>query len=292
MNEVSQDQGPHVLAESITQLATGLGAISVGIAPVERFWNSGNNVLDDGSSYAPTGYSPEELLPGARSVIVVVVRIPDGVVASNLSPIDTTYAFGNFGYVHLNRLLNSITHDLARFLEERSWTSLPLGPCGSTRFDRAGYEEGRTIGPLHGIFNLKRAALLAGIGGRARSGLVATPHHGTRIRLGAVITTAMLNGSPVLAGTSCPPGCKVCIESCPMDAINGEGQVDHVACFSDQGRRGHTPAESLHEMAKAVPLVGAASGYLPHEHTAIDGVGNRQCRVLCMAMCPLVKVRQ
>ncbi len=281
-----------MLAESARQLAVGLGAVSVGIAPVERFKHSEDSAIDGGSTYVPTGYSPEELLPGAHSVIVVAVRIPDGVVASNLTPIDTTYAFGNFGYVHLNRLLNAITYDVARFLEEHSWSSLPLGPCGSTRFDRPGYEEGRTIGPLHGIFNLKRAALLAGIGRRARSGLVATPHHGTRIRLGAVITTAMLDGSPVLEGTPCLPGCKVCVESCPMDAINGEGQVSHVACFSDQGRRGRTVTESLHEMSKAFPLEGAPSGYLPHEHAAIDGVGNRQCRVLCMALCPLVEVRQ
>ncbi len=278
-----------MVSPSYAQFAVELGAVAAGIAPIQRFHGPSQRAANNSRSFLPTGYSPEELLPGARSVIVVAVRIPDGVLASNLAPIDTTYAFGNFGYVHLNRLLNSITYDLARHLEEQSWPSLPLGPCGATRFDRQAYEEGRTIGPLHGIFNLKQAALLAGVGRRTRSGLVATPQHGTRVRLGAVITTGTLEGSHVLEGMPCPPGCTICIDACPMHAISREGLVNHVRCFSDLGRRGTTESESLDEMSKAFPSARAQSGYLPHENAAIDGFGNRVCRAVCMALCPLWK---
>ena len=273
-------------SDSIIQASVELGAAVAGIAPVERFAGS-DATGSEADSYLPTGYSPVELLPGASSVVVVAVRVLDGVLASNLEPIETTYAFGNFGYVHLNRRLNTITHDLASRLELLGWPSLPLGACGATRLDRAAYDEGRTVGPLHGIFSLKRAAVLAGVGRRARSGLVATARYGTRVRLGAVITTAPLSGSPMLGGSPCPPDCRLCVSSCPMGAIGSDGVVNHVKCYSDRGRRGRTVAESLDEMSKANPARGAAEGYLPGEFAAIDGFGNRVCRVACMAVCPL-----
>ncbi len=289
MNKGVPIEESHLLTERVTDLAITLGAVELGVAPVERFRDGTHNSADDRVTYPSTGYAPADLLPDARSVVVVAVRIPDGVLASNLAPLDTTYAFGNFGYVHLNRLLNTITYDVARMLESCGWCALPLGACGSARCDRKSYEAGNTIGPLHGVFNLKRAAVLAGTGRRTRSGMVATPRHGTRVRLGAVITTAPLVSSPMLNGAPCPTQCRTCIDACPMNAITTEGHVNHVKCFSDKGRRGTTAPEILDEMSRAFPPVGASSGYLPHEQAAIDGFGNRVCRVACMALCPLWK---
>ncbi len=280
----------HTLTQTIFDLASDLGAVVVGIAPVDRFHAENSHGLGSGSSYTATGYAAEDLLPGARSVLVVAVRIPHGVFASSLTPLETTYVFGNFGYVHLNRLLNHITYNVACHLEDQGWTSLPIGACGASRCDLQSYEEGLTISPLHGIFNLKRAAVLSGVGRRTRSGLIATSLHGTRVRLGAVITAADLVASPMIEGTPCPSQCRICVESCPMNAINVEGHVNHVACFSDNGRRGTTESEILSEMSRAFPIIDTQSGYLAHEHAAIDGSGNRVCRAACMAACPLWKV--
>jgi epoxyqueuosine reductase QueG len=289
LKESIPSANPRELTDSVIRTASHLGAVETGIAPAERFRKDDVSTIDDGCSYPSTGYAPEELLPGARSVLVVAARIPNGVLKSNLMPLDTTYAFGTFAYVHLNRLLNSITYEIARLLEDSGYSSLPLGACGAARCHRQSYEKGSTAGPLHGIFNLKRAAVLAGIGRRTRSGLVATAHHGTRVRLGAVITTADLIANPVMKGTPCPPHCRICADACPMKAITTEGHVNHVRCFSDEGRRGTTEPEILNEMTRAFPLVDAESGYLVHEHAAIDGFGNRVCRVACMAHCPLWK---
>ncbi len=74
-----------------------------------------------------------------------------------------------------------------------------------------------------------------------------------------------------------------------MGAIGDDGVVNHVKCYSDMGRRGTSEAESLAEMVKAYPARGAVEGYLPYEHSAIDGFGNRMCRSVCMAVCPLWK---
>ena len=77
-----------------------------------------------------------------------------------------------------------------------------------------------------------------------------------------------------------------------MGAIGDDGVVNHVKCFSDMGRRGGNEAESLDEMSRANAAQGACEGYLPNEHGAIDGFGNRMCRVVCMAVCPLWKLNQ
>jgi epoxyqueuosine reductase QueG len=264
----------------VVDRACDLGAAVAGVAPVERFEQAEG-------SYLPSGYGPGRLLPGARSVVVVAVRLLDGVLASNLQPLDTTFAYGDFGYVRLNRVLGDITYALAAWLESLGWSSLPLGACGTARIDRAAYEAGRTVGPLSGIFSLKRAAVLAGVGRRSRSGLVATERYGTRVRLGAVVTAAPLEGSPVLAGNACPDGCRLCVSACPMGAIADDGVVNHVKCYSDMGRRGRDEAESLDEMSRAHAAQGVREGYLPYDHAAIDGFGNRMCRVVCMAVCPL-----
>lgn len=269
--------------DNVIGAALELGADVAGVAPVERFAVEGNG------SYLPTGFAPAELLPGARSVIVVAARVLDGVLASALEPLDTTFVYGTFGYVHVNRRLGALTYDLASWLEQSGWPSLPLGAFGVSRLDRAAYVEGRSLGPLRSLFSLKRAAVLAGVGRRAHSGLVATPQYGTRVRLGAVITTAPLEGSPMLDGTPCPPDCGRCEKACPMGAIGSDGVVNHVRCYSDMGRRGRTEAESLDEMTRQYPARGAVEGYLPYEHSAIDGFGNRMCRSVCMATCPLWK---
>lgn len=100
------------IPDNITGIALELGADVAGVAPVERFSAEG------AGSYLPTGYLPTELLPGARSVIVVAARVLDGVLASALEPLDTTFAYGTFGYVHVNRRLGAITYDLASRLEQ------------------------------------------------------------------------------------------------------------------------------------------------------------------------------
>ncbi|MFH1087868.1 MAG: hypothetical protein V1737_04705 [Chloroflexota bacterium] len=275
------------LAQQIKQLAIEAGADLVGVATVDRFRSPAPFSEQEVSGYLPTGYEPERLLPGARSVVVLGIGQLVGVLLSNVGDLNTTYPFGCFGYVHLNRSLNTISYRLARWLEERSWMSVPLGQCGGARFDYHEYSQGQSAGPLHGIFSAKRAAVLAGMGRRARNGLVATPRFGTRVRLGAVITTAPLDGDPLLEGTQCPPNCSICVKACPTGAISAEGRVNHIRCYSDRGRRGTSVAQVMHAIRKAYPIPIRDAEYLTNDREAIDGTGNRLCRAACMAFCPL-----
>ncbi|MFC1886374.1 hypothetical protein ACFLZM_04895 [Thermodesulfobacteriota bacterium] len=134
---------------------------------------------------------------------------------------------------------------------------------------------------------MKRAAILSGLGRKARNGLVASPKLGTRMRLGAVLTAAKLKEDPLLEGEPCPRNCKICISVCPTQAITEDGRVSHLKCFSDTGRRGTHFDEIKTEFKKRYPLDLPDADHLMNDFMAIDGNGNRLCKNACVYMCPL-----
>ena len=84
-------------ADLVKLKATELGADIVGITPIERF-----DVLPRSDklkipNYLTTSESITRLLPGARSVIVIALRQLTGIMEANVSDVETTYPFGNFG---------------------------------------------------------------------------------------------------------------------------------------------------------------------------------------------------
>jgi len=278
-----------VLTDEVKQKALQLGADVVGVAGVGRFETPSPFDEEKVPPYPPTGYAPAELLPGARSVISLGLGQLMGVMESSPGDARTTYTFGNFGYWFLNHRLDQISYDLCRWLEQRGWSSLPLGDLGSARYNEPGQREHEYLAPLHGVFSLKRAAVLAGVGRKTKATLVANPVLGTKIRLGCLITTAPLQEDLLLEDTPCPPGCKVCVEVCPTGAVLPDGRVDHIRCFSDVGRRGRTMAEARRKAIEAYPPEHADDEYsqVRSDMLGVNNVGNRLCRVACMVFCPL-----
>lgn len=275
------------LTNSVKLRALELGADIVGIAPVERFkMVTGSNEIEL-PNYSTTIESINRMLPNALSVVVIALRQLTGVMESNVSGVETTYPFGNFGYWHINCKLSSICYDLARWLEDEKWTTLPMGPALAVRFHYKVYPSKTTIARMSSIFDLRRAAVLAGVGRIAKSEFLATQRYGTKIRLGAVITTAPLEGDLILDGCPCPPDCTICMDTCPMGAINADGGVDEIRCYSDCGRRGTSVRQVIERIMKDYCLSEPGSNYLDSDNRTIDGYGSRICRVVCMALCPL-----
>lgn len=275
------------LTSQLKRQAQELGADLVKAGPVERWGDPPPFDATKVRVYPHSGYLPTEVMPSARSFIVVAVRLLDGVVDHTTTPCETTTVQGNFGYVYLNRRLNDITFGLAGWLEDRGYRSVPLGYNIGGRYNHLADEDESIIGPAYGVFSMKRAAVLAGLGRKARNGLVASPELGTRMRLGAVLTAAELEADPLLEGDPCLPECDICARVCPTDAISRDGRVSHLRCYSDAGRRGTSFEEIRAEFKKRYPPDLPGVDYTANDFMAIDGNSHRFCKIACQALCPL-----
>jgi epoxyqueuosine reductase QueG len=286
MRPIEDDEAKD-LTHELKGLAQFLGAVITKVAPVAR-WDEPPPFDAEGVPVFPhTGLRPDELLPGAQSVVVVAVRYLDGLMEHLVTGCRTTSVQANFGYVHLNRKLHQITFRLAEWLEECGHRSLPLGYNIGTRYDPRRDRDARFPGGAYGMFSMKRAAVLAGAGRVARNGLVSSPEFGPRIRLGALVTTAGLAADPLLAGHPCPPGCDICARVCSTDAIGAGGRVDHLRCYADSGRRGTRYDAIKRDFKKRYPLDSGDVDYTVSDLAAIDGGDPRFCRIACMVFCPL-----
>ncbi|MCC6533139.1 MAG: epoxyqueuosine reductase [Burkholderiales bacterium] len=283
----ARDERADGLSAAIRLEARKLGADLVGIAPVERWDDPPPFDAAAVHVYPHSGYRPAELLPRARAVIVVAVRYLDGLMAHLTTGARTTSLQNNFGYIHLNRRLHQITYELAHRLEDGGHAALPLGYNIGSRWDTRRDTEPGFRGAAYGLFSMKRAAVLAGIGRSARNGLVATAQYGTRVRLGAVITTAALDGDPMLAGSACPPHCKICVRVCPSDALERERPVDHLRCYADCGRMGTRYDDVRAAFERRYPRDAPGVDTTGNDFLAIDGNGPRYCKLACITFCPL-----
>ena len=188
------------------------GATVVGIAPVE-----------DWVEFVPEGYRPEDILPGARSVVVVGAkgpthgawRCPD----SRLIEVNG-YDFANDRAIHI----------VANFIEAELGYYALQAPTLPT----AGHQP-----PM----SMMLAAVLAGLGTRSlAANIILNPQHGL-LYYSAAITTLELIPDPRLEENVCPaPMCvksyrsfgkTPCMAACPADeggcldgSIDDEGNIE------------------------------------------------------------------
>ncbi len=187
------------MAESrnVRAFAREQGAHLVGIAPVERFVEG------------PVGHRPSDLLPGARSVIVVGVRLFQSVLdlreicaESRLIPSDVlpdvqSHYYRRTHYETVNWCLQIIGHQVAYWLAEAGHDVMPT----PVTYD-AGDLSSRVPG-YYAPFSHRHAAVAAGLGVFGRNNLVLTPRYGPRVRFNSVITTAELDPDPMVEEALC-----------------------------------------------------------------------------------------
>jgi len=205
---------PNNLTEETKTRARELGADLVGIAPVERF------------ASAPRRMSPQGLLPGARCVVVCAIHHLDAAVELSGEP--TPHQVGAYGSQSWgqNAMLDDISFQLARFLEEKGHRALAIAASNIWRYH--GYKE--LAVPFAPDLAHRYAAVAAGLGEIGWSGLVLTPHFGPRVRFVSVITDADLEPSPMYEGPPLCDRCGECVRHCPTDAfrkeVRGENRVE------------------------------------------------------------------
>jgi epoxyqueuosine reductase len=175
----------------------------VGIAPADRL------------AGAPAGHRPEDVLPGARSVIVVgfqwIQALIDQLPASR--PFYTRY----MGV--MRDVCDRLTYQISAALQKQGYRAFPIP--NSDPYDTQ---------KLVGILSLKHAAVAAGLGQFGLNNLLITPQFGPRLRFGAVVTNAGLDPDPLCASNLCvlyQPIChQACIRLCPAQALPGHDQLD------------------------------------------------------------------
>ncbi|MEW6547691.1 MAG: hypothetical protein AB1446_12385 [Bacillota bacterium] len=189
------------LTQEMKQYLKSLGADLVGVAPVERFEGAPRR--------------PEEILPGARSVVVIGLRIP-------LASVDAwkklMKSYQVYGHGWLNFHLSFMEYHLAQFLEDRGYHALPLSSLDP-------YYDMKTF-MTEGLSN-RHAAVAAGLGEFGWNNLFLSPRFGPRVRLTTTITSAPLEADPMYSG---PPlclkqRCLKCVEECPMQVFDRQDGI-------------------------------------------------------------------
>jgi ferredoxin len=251
-------------AEVVKREAKALGADLVGIASMDRYEG------------APLQMDPRQIMPEARSMIVMAFRVMRG----SLRGIEEGTFFSNYsamGYGGLTYLyMPLVVINLCRFLEDNGKEAIPIGHQSDWRavdgdgFTRKGYsrpvEPGRAAPDV--MIHLRIAGYLAGLGEIGYSKVFLTPQFGPRQRLGVVLTEAELEPDPIYEGPKLCTRCMACVKECPGNAISGTktvkvtlaghevewGELDTKAC--DIAFRGGMPADPDHASDYTEPMYG------------------------------------
>lgn len=188
------------LTAQVKKFCLESGADQVGIARSDSFTD------------APSGHRPEDLLRGAKSVIVMAIRLLDAALENAPS---REYSIN---YAVVNRELDRIAWKVGRSLQERGFRAvqIPASPPSNLTEDM-------------GDLSHRHAGDLAGLGVIGRNSLLISKRFGPRIRLVSVVTDAELNADEPVDLRLCH-GCRACVKACPAGAIGEDGVIDKPEC--------------------------------------------------------------
>lgn len=186
-----------ITAKETKKIALSLGADLCGIASVERF------------SEAPQGFRPTDIYPQCKSVIVLAKRLPPALLdAASMIP----YSHANECQPHQ---LDYIAIELCNRLADKDVNAVQVPSDSPYEYWEAERKHGR------GLLSLKHAAVLAGLGELGKNTLLITEKYGNMVTLGAVLADVELKPDPLLEKRLCIPGCRKCLDSCPVGALDG-----------------------------------------------------------------------
>jgi epoxyqueuosine reductase QueG len=184
-------------SSEIKNLPLSLGAEKCGIASVDRFEN------------APDGFHPNDIYQRCKSVIVFLIQMPTEIImASNPVP------YSHTAYLIYSKL-DKIALEFCKSIQNIGSHAIPI-PADVPYL----YWDNENRHGM-GILSLRHAGYLAGLGILGRNNLLINPDLGNMVYIGAILTDIELEPDPILENTKCPPKCRICLDSCPVNALDG-----------------------------------------------------------------------
>jgi epoxyqueuosine reductase QueG len=171
---------------------------------------------------APAGFRPEDLLPGARSVLIVAKPLPLSVFQTPRN--HKIYSFYTSAFHTYYQATNEAVNTLCLMLEDAGQAALPIPAYSPLKFHN---------GEVRGLISLKHAAVAAGLGKMGKNTLLIHPQAGNILRLGGLITTLDLPADgPGEFPRLCPKSCRRCLDACPVMALSESG-IDKMQCMGN-----------------------------------------------------------
>jgi epoxyqueuosine reductase QueG len=216
------------LAEPLAAYARSLGVELYGVASARAY-----------AAAFPDKPQPTRFVEDARSIILIGLPYEPGTVASVLRPelsglrarATDQVATGGVQPVGAERFflaeedamlsqeITRMAYQIAKFLRRAGWSAFYL-PSGK--------QDGRfRTAPFYHM----PALYLAGLGTLGLNCSILTPEFGPRVRVTSIITDCPLPAGEPLEQGLCT-ACNLCVENCPIGAIDGQGWKNPFACAS------------------------------------------------------------
>jgi epoxyqueuosine reductase QueG len=166
---------------------------------------------------APGGFHPVDIYNNCKSVVVFLKRMPEEIMNSG-NPVIYTHT-ANYLYAFLDK----IGMELCYSLEKQGIKAVPV----PTDVPYMHWDQEQMRGM--GILSLRHAAFNAGLGFPGRNTLLINPELGNLVYIGAILTESLLEPDPLLHDFQCPPNCRLCLDACSVQALDGF-TVDQKKC--------------------------------------------------------------
>jgi epoxyqueuosine reductase QueG len=194
------------MKEKIREFALAQGADYVGFAAAADY-------------DSPLSQPLEAIFPGVKSLTVLAYR--ELATCESDSP-----QIAMNGRLDLMEFSRSTNYKVARFIQAQ------CGGKGMTvPISYPMKMDAQTKGTV-GEVSMRHAALAAGLGTFGRNNLILHPELGSRVLFTAVLSDLELDSDPRVTESACDD-CRLCVEACPVNALDEEGKTEVFQCLKN-----------------------------------------------------------
>lgn len=217
----------------------------------------------------------KKILPSAQNIVVIAVAHSRSIDLSSdlqVKQYDTVYTYEEVRNTSLK---------LARLIENHGFQAVAVPSF--IPIDMGPGKKG-----MRGAISWRHAAVATGLGTLGASGLFLSTRFGPRVRLGGLVTNAPLKADAKLVDALCLE-CGKCLESCPVQALKGNGEVNKRLCGDKIFSYGLRKAMDLVEEMLSAPAdqrKELIQGYAFREIWQTFMVGNYYYCWECVSNCP------